>query len=189
MIPHMIPNLIPQHGTVKHSIMKYINHSENYIEFLERRINERNDITESTRKSHRVLITSLLEFGMITYISYLTPQNIKAYDNWLHGKKYSQPTIHNYHKQNKAYIHEAMSLGLLEDYPYTGIVVKREKYKKRSFFYQEELDKIRKAQIPNESIRRVRDLFVFQSFTGLAYADLVKFDFKRDVVIHGALLI
>lgn len=23
MIPHMIPNLIPQHDTVKHSIMKY----------------------------------------------------------------------------------------------------------------------------------------------------------------------
>ncbi len=280
MIPHMIPNLIPQHDTVKHSIMKYpslrfvfdrkhvatkkkrglvqlevlsegkrkwigtgvklysdqwsdrkkvinssemlqlnqrldemmrviqdwindlirkkeafefekmdaflkfFNHSENYIEFLERRINERNDITESTRKSHRVLISSLKEFGGITYISDLTVQNIKLYDNWLHGKYKSQPTIHNYHKRNKVYIHEAMSLGLLKDYPYTGVIVKRGKYKRRRFLYQEELDKIRNAEIPNDSIRRVRDLFVFQSFTGLAYADLAKFNFKRDVVQH-----
>lgn len=166
------------------TFLKHINHSENYIEFLERRINERNDITESTRKSHRVLISSLKEFGGITYMSDLTVQNIKLYDNWLHGKYKSQPTIHNYHKRNKVYIREIMALGLLKEYPYTGVVVKRGKNKKRKFLYQEELDLIRNAEIPNESIRRVRDLFVFQSFTGLAYADLAKFNFKKDVVRH-----
>lgn len=166
------------------TFLKYVNHSENYIEFLERRINERNDISESTRQSHQVLISSLKEFGGITYMSDLTVQNIKLYDNWLHGKGYSQPTIHNYHKRNKVYIREAMSLGLLKDYPYTGVVVKRGKNKRRKFLYQEELDKIRNAKIPNESISRVRDMFVFQSFTGLAYADLAKFNFKRDVIEH-----
>lgn len=166
------------------TFLKYVNHSENYIEFLERRINERNDISESTRQSHQVLISSLKEFGGITYMSDLTVQNIKLYDNWLHGKGYSQPTIHNYHKRNKVYIREAMSLGLLKDYPYAGVVVKRGKNKRRRFLYQEELDKIRNAKIPNESISRVRDMFVFQSFTGLAYADLAKFNFKRDVIEH-----
>ena len=73
---------------------------------------------------------------------------------------------------------------MLKEYPYTGVIVKRGKYKRRRFLYQEELDKIRNAEIPNDSIRRVRDLFVFQSFTGLAYADLAKFNFKRDVVQH-----
>lgn len=166
------------------TFLKYVNHSENYIEFLERRINERNDISESTRKSHRVLISSLKEFGGITYMSDLTVQNIKLYDNWLHGKGYSQPTIHNYHKRNKVYIHEAMAMGFLKDYPYSAVVVKRGKSKNRKFLYQEELDKIRNAIIPTESIRRVRDLFVFQSFTGLSYADLAKFNFKRDVILH-----
>lgn len=166
------------------TFLKYVNHSENYIEFLERRINERNDISESTRKSHRVLISSLKEFGGITYMSDLTVQNIKLYDNWLHGKGYSQPTIHNYHKRNKVYIHEAMAMGFLKDYPYSAVVVKRGKSKNRKFLYQEELDKIHNAKIPTESIRRVRDLFVFQSFTGLSYADLAKFNFKRDVIEH-----
>lgn len=166
------------------AFLKYLNHSENYIEFLERCINERNDITESTKKSQIVLISSLKEFGGITYISDLTVQNIKLYDNWLHGKGYSQPTIHNYHKRNKVYIHEAMNLGLLKDYPYTGFIVKKGKSKTRRYLYEEELYKIRNAKIPNESISRVRDLFVFQSFTGLAYADLAKFDFKRDVIQH-----
>lgn len=166
------------------TFLKYVNHSENYIEFLERRINERNDISESTRQSHQVLISSLKEFGGITYMSDLTVQNIKLYDNWLHGKGYSQPTIHNYHKRNKVYIREAMAMGFLKDYPYSAVVVKRGKSKNRKFLYQEELDKIRNAKIPTESIRRVRDLFVFQSFTGLSYADLAKFNFKRDVIEH-----
>lgn len=166
------------------AFLKYFNHSENYIEFLERCINERNDITESTKKSHRALISSLKEFGGIKYMSDLTSQNIKLYDNWLHGKGYSQPTIHNYHKRNKVYIHEAMALGLIREYPYTGVTIKRGKHKIRRFLYEEELNQVRNAIIPNESISRVRDLFVFQSFTGLAYADLAKFNFKKDVVQH-----
>lgn len=167
------------------AFLKYLNHSENYIEFLEHCINERNDITESTKKSHRVLISSLKEFGGIKYMSDLTSQNIKLYDNWLHGKGYSQPTIHNYHKRNKVYIHEAMALGLICEYPYTGVTIKRGKHKIRRFLYEEELNQVRNAMIPSESISRVRDLFVFQSFTGLAYADLAKFNFKKDVIRHN----
>ena len=50
--------------------------------------------------------------------------------------------------------------------------------------YQEELDKIREAEIPLETINRVRDLFVFQCYTGLSYADFALFDFTHDIIEH-----
>lgn len=166
------------------TFLKYVNHSENYIDYLERRIEERNDITESTKRKHRGLITSLKEFGQITYIGDLTKENIMLYDNFLHGKGYSQPTIHGYHKNNKVYIHDAMNHGLLKEYPYAGFKIKRGKHKTRRYLYQEELDKIRQADIPLETIDRVRDLFVFQCYTGLSYSDFAAFDFKSNIVEH-----
>lgn len=166
------------------SFMKCVNQTENYIEYVERRINERNDITESTKRKHRGLITSLKEFGGITYISDLTKENIMLYDNFLHGKGYVQPTIHGFHKNNKVYIHDAMNHGLLKDYPYAGFKIKRGKHQMRKYLYQEELDKIRQAVIPLETIDRVRDLFVFQCYTGLSYSDFAIFDFKSNIVEH-----
>ena len=41
------------------------------------------------------------------------------------------------------------------------------------------------AQIDSETICRVRDLFIFQAYTGISYADLAKFNFKRDVQKRG----
>lgn len=166
------------------SFLKCVNKTENYLEYIERRIEERNDITESTKRRHRVLITSLKEFGGITYISDLTKENIMLYDNFLHGKGYVQPTIHGYHKNNKVYIHDAMNHGLLQEYPYAGIKIKRGKHKMRKYLYQEELNKIREAEIPLETIDRVRDLFVFQCYTGLSYGDFAIFDFKNNIVEH-----
>lgn len=166
------------------SFLKCVNKTENYIEYVERRINERNDIKGSTKSKHRGLITSLKEFGKIVYISDLTKENILLYDNFLHSKGYSQPTIHGYHKNNKVYIHDAMNYGLLKDYPYAGIKIKRGKHKLRRYLYQEELDKIREAEIPLETINRVRDLFVFQCYTGLSYADFALFDFTHDIIEH-----
>lgn len=42
----------------------------------------------------------------------------------------------------------------------------------------EQINQIRSLEIASESIDKVRDLFIFQCFTGLSYADLFKFDFS-----------
>lgn len=167
----------------KDAFLKLLQSFRKLHEFLERRINERNDITESTRKSHRVLISSLKEFGGITYISDLTVQNIKLYDNWLHGKYKSQPTIHNYHKRNKVYIHEAMSLGLLKDYPYTGVIVKGENIKEEGFYIRKNL--IKSVMLKYPMSRFAGYVTCLFSSHSLGFLMLIcEFNFKRDVVQH-----
>lgn len=71
--------------------IKFSNKSENFIEFIERRIEERQDITESTKKTHRTFSESLRAFGRITYFSDLTKENITIYDDWLHEKGILNP--------------------------------------------------------------------------------------------------
>lgn len=170
--------------------IKFSNKSENFIEFIERRIEERQDITESTKKTHRTFSESLRLFERITYFSDLTKENITIYDDWLHEKGYSQPTVHNYHKRMKRYINEAIKFELIDKDPYSGLHFERGKHQIRKYLTEDELKKIIEAEIPSKTVRQVRDLFVFQAYTGISYADLAKFDFKKDITKkNGKMLI
>lgn len=155
--------------------------SKSFIEFVRSRIDERTDIEESTRKQHRTLLQSLEKFGRINYMDDLTKANITLYDEFLHQQGISQPTIYNYHKRMKRYVHEAMKFGIVDADPYNGLSFERGKFEKRKYLTEKELDMIRSCKINMPSIDRVRDLFLFQCFTGLAYADFEKFDFEKDV--------
>ena len=157
------------------------NHSDSFIDFVRERISERKDIEESTRKQHRTLLQSLENFGKINYMDDLTKANITFYDDFLHSQGFSQPTIYNYHKRLKRYLNEAIKFGLLYENPYLGLHFDRGKFEKRKYLTDEELEKIRTCIINMQSIDRVRNLFLFQCYTGLAYADFEKFNFEKDV--------
>lgn len=78
-----------------------------------------------------------------------------------------------------------MRFDLLKEDPYKGERFSRGKHAIRKYLTAEELKKVKNAQIDSETICRVRDLFVFQAYTGIAYADLAKFDFKHELQKRG----
>ena len=157
-----------------------------YIDYVIRKTQERPGITESTRKQHATLVGALRAFGRIKTMDDLTRDNIVAFDNFLRARGLAQPTIYNYHKRNKVYINQAIQEGLMTDNPYVGFKAERGKSRKRRYLTEEEIERIRTCEVPNASVERARDLFLFQSYTGLAYADIAKFNFARDVERHGA---
>ena len=152
---------------------------DNFLKYVERKIDSRKDIRESTRRTQKKLVGSLLEFGKIMLFSEVTRDRIKEYDMWLHGRNYVQSTIHSYHKFLKIYINQAIDEGLIKHSPYTGIKIERGKSSLRKFLTEKELIAVMEAKIPTESLDSIRDLFVFQCFTGIAYADLKLFDFSK----------
>lgn len=111
----------------------------------------------------------------------LTKSNITLYDDFLHQQEISQPTIYNYHKRLKRYLHEAMKFGMLYEDSYVGLHLERGKFEKRKYLTEEEMKTIHSYKINVPAIDRVRDLFLFQCYTGLAYTDFEKFDFEKDV--------
>lgn len=158
--------------------LKYSQTKEGFIDFIKRRVGERTDLRQGTLNTHASLITSLKEFGRIVYFTDVTTANIMHYDNFLHGKYNKQTTIHGYHKRLKRYINEAIKYDLLKDNPYNKLKFERGKSEGIKYLTLEQIKQIQGLKTASESIERVRDLFVFQCFTGLSYADLFNFDFS-----------
>lgn len=163
--------------------------SSDFLEFLNKRIEERPDIRESTRKTHRVLLQSLKDFGRIKYFSDLTRVNILAYDEWLHSQGYAQQTIHAHHKMFKTYINDAIRQEVLAMNPYQSVKIERGKSKSRQYLSEQELHNLIETSMKSEALTRVRDVFLFQCFTGLAYADLLRFDFTKTVENNGRIVL
>lgn len=122
------------------------------------------------------------EFGRLTSFYELTPKNIVAFDKFL-TKKGVQATSrwHNYHKYIRRFIKEAVKDGYMQNDPYDGVHLDHGNYDHTMDHCLEldELKKLRDAKMPCERLERVRDLFVFQCYTCLAYTDLEHFEKKR----------
>lgn len=173
------------------SFLENADSGDSFVSFVENRVAKRKDIKESTRRNHKKFYVALKAFGKIQRFSDVTKQNIAKYDEWLHSRKdYTQSTIASYHKYMKVYINDAIRLELLERSPYEGFKVNQGKPRQRKYLEPMEVQAIENSYMPTESLERVRDLFVFQCNTGLAYSDMRKFDFgtvvKKDnrYVIH-----
>lgn len=147
-----------------------------FIEYVNDRINIRTDLRPSTKKTQQKLVSSLEEFGRIVSFSDLTKANIMAYDDFLHSKGIKQTTVYSYHKFMKTYIHDAMRRELLSSDPYIALKIKRGESGAGRYLSQEEFNAIRDVDLPTDSLRNVRNLFIIQCLTGLSFSDLMTFD-------------
>ena len=154
-----------------------------FIEYVSDFI-EQEDVAKGTLKHKKVVLTSLKTFGMIQSYEDLTPANIMAYDRWLHrDKTRSDVTVATYHK----YLHYYINVLLMEERiprdPYKNVKIKKGQSKERQPLTEEELIKVRDSVLEREKLDRVRDLFIFMAYTGLAYIDTQNFDFNKMTVL------
>ena len=152
-----------------------------FVDWVEKRIAERNDIRKSTKRNHMKLVALLRKIGNIRTFADVTKKNVLKMDTYLHSTGIRQTTIASYHKFMKTYVHDAMSSGLIEKDPYIGVKIDIGKSVWGRFLTVDEVEAIEKAEMPTESLKRVKDLFLFQCYTGLAYADLMRFDMSKAV--------
>lgn len=152
-----------------------------FVDWVEKRIAERNDIRKSTKRNHMKLVALLRKIGNIRTFADVTKKNVLKMDTYLHSTGIRQTTIASYHKFMKTYVHDAMSSGLIERDPYVGVKIDIGKSVWGRFLTVDEVEAIEKAEMPTESLERVKDLFLFQCYTGLAYADLMRFDMSKAV--------
>ena len=157
---------------------------DNFVEYCRKRIAERKDIRDTTRKTQAKLVKSLEKFGRITFYTDLNKQNITLYDEWLHGEGYEQQTISTYIKTLKTYVNDAIRAGLIREDPFLGLKFARGESKVDRYLTEDEVKRIMDKDMPTQSLNNVRDLFVVQCYTGLAYADLMSVDFTG-AVKHG----
>lgn len=152
--------------------------NRSFIEFIEGEM-KREKIREGTKRHKKHVIETLECFGKIKTFGDLTPANIRAFDRWLHdtGER-TDVTVWGYHKRVKKYTRILKLNELIAQDPYDLCNFSRGHSKVRTPLNEEELLAMRKVKL-KDKLDRVRDLFIFAAYTGLAYADVQRFDFKN----------
>ncbi|MBP5545747.1 MAG: site-specific integrase [Bacteroidales bacterium] len=128
--------------------------------------------------------------GMVTFDD-ITEANILKMDEVLVKRGLKPYSIwNNYHRFLNSFIIDAMNEGLLRKNPYKGIHINRDPTADalNKFLTVEEFERIRDMQLPSNYLRHARDLFVFQTYTGLSYIDLEAFDATMIREVKGKLV-
>lgn len=150
------------------------------------------NVSNGTRKHYWLLLDRLKAFGKLKTLTDLTVENIYEWDAWLHKMEnvnskddegtLSNGTIHNYHKHLKAMLNRAVTFGIIQASPYARLVGKFRSGEDESVEYltEEEMQLILDTHpVPGTQMETVRDLFVIQMFTGLAYSDVQALDIRN----------
>lgn len=85
--------------------------------------------------------------------------------------RYEQSTVSGMATKMKSIFRYAVDGGFLKMNPMANIRISKGE-KDVEFLSEEEIESIRKAGMPSPCYERVRDMFLFQAGTGLAYADI-----------------
>lgn len=118
----------------------------------------------------------ITEKNIISYDKYLLDQGMKPYSKW-----------NNYHRFLNGFILDAIDDGLMQKNPYKWINIVKDKNSMgiNKCLTPSEFRRMKVSTMPTKSLEKVRDLFVFQTYTCLRYSDLELFDARYIKVIKG----
>ena len=155
------------------------------------------DVADGTRKHYVVSVAALVESGAMCRWSELSVEGVHRFDAFLHRiKKHqtdaevktkkpveyiSQATVRNYHKDIKALLGRALKFGMITANPYDRMKgeIKRGDKETVEFLTDAERDRIEELTINDSMLATVRDVFVFQCYSGMAYIDAMAFTLDK----------
>lgn len=113
--------------------------------------------------------SDISEERIILYDEYLTSRGMQVYSRW-----------NNYHRFLNSFIMDAIDAGYLKRNPYKWLNVERGKHTDGigKYLSPDEFRLLKGSPMPTESLVRVRDVFVFQTYTCMSYTDMKNFNPK-----------
>lgn len=187
------------------SLVRVDDSGDNFLDFVADRAASRH-VADGTRARYDVFVNNLIRYGRLRRFTDLTAAGILEYNEWLHRQTIgdnrsrkirstardklplSDSAIYNYHKCLKAFCNDAYIRGLIPENPYNRIpadVIKRGDRQTADYLTEAEMMAIVNTPMPTPTMQIAADLFIFQMFTGMAYADLVAFDFNDYKLVDG----
>lgn len=160
-----------------------------FLDFCEKRSDVRSfGKSHDSKTRYERFMTKFRLWGGIQDWSDITEEKIIAFEGHLASlgmKPYSR--WNNYHRFLNSFILDAISEGYLRRNPYRWVQINKEKSNGGigKYLTPDEFSKIRNANLATDSLKKVRDVFVFQTYTCLAYVDLASFDPKKIQEVKG----
>ena len=144
---------------------------DEYMAILEKRIG-----VDLTPKTFRKYVLARDKFYKILPpsepVNAITKAAILNYQASL-NRYFDYVTTNGYCQKIKTIVQFGIDNGRISINPFSGIRLRKGE-KSVQFLTEEEVAKIRTTDFHNESLNRVRDLFVFQAASGLSYCDMAK---------------
>ena len=155
------------------------------------------DIAIGTKKHYRISVAAMVESGMRRWGD-LSVEKIHRFDAFLHNmqkhrtdaeikakkpvKYIEQATVRNYHKDIKALLGRAVKFGMITANPYDRMKgeIKRGDHETVEFLTAAERERIEQLPMTEGTmLATVRDIFIFQCYTGMAYSDMQAFSLDK----------
>lgn len=158
--------------------------SKEFLAFCKERAEVRKySKAQDSKERYDRFIRFLESYGRIKSFYDLTEAKVMELDRFLksrNGMK-AKSRWHNYHRFLNSFILDAKKEGIMERNPYDTVKIDHgDDYDGLSkYLTLEEFLKVKAAEMPSERLDKVRDLFVFQCYTCLAYHDLHCFEPKK----------
>ena len=125
--------------------------------------------------------------GMVTFAD-ITEANIIKMDEALGSKMKPCSKWGNYHRFLNGFIIDAINEGIIRRNPYKNLHIKKDKNSDEAlekYLTKEEFARLAEMELPSDYLRHARDLFLFQTYTCMAYVDLAAFDPKKIIDVKG----
>jgi site-specific recombinase XerD len=148
------------------------------------------DFSQGTLDRYDTVLRHLKEFVKLKYslddilLADIDHSFIQEFDHFLRTvRNCENNTAVKYIKNFKKIIRDALAKGLITADPFLSYKAKLKKVD-RGFLTQEEIDSISGKELSILRLAQVRDIFIFQCYTGLAYADIKKL--RPEHIVKGA---
>ena len=153
---------------------------KDYLHILEQRIDI--DLTLAVYRKYELVHKLFAQYVPdITELATVTNANITQFQIVLKGK-YDSSTAAGYLTKLKAFFRFAIDNGHLKVNPFFGIKIVKEK-KDIAVLTETEMTSLQTKELHIDRLNKVRDIWLFQASSGLAYSDLVNItpeDIKED---------
>lgn len=137
------------------------------------------DLDEDTY--HRYLLARDAFYEATGYDENTPAQNVELQDlhrlqQHLRSKGRKQSTIRQYHAKCKAAFTLAFNRGKIKSNPYSQFKMDKGEKKEIIWLTSKELGILAKKDFSTERLRKVRDLFLFQCYSGISFGDLAELE-------------
>jgi site-specific recombinase XerD len=171
---------VPTANEVKNLYLNISDKSTKLLDYLEQFIDQIDALPEystSTWKKYKTIKEHLIKFLKTNNKTQVTlhaikPELIREFEYFLKTEsKLSINTTTKYLKLLKTVFNRAIEFGKLDSNPMQNLKFKHERTN-RTFLSNDELKRIEKFNAPNDSLNRVKNIFLFSCYTGLRFTDV-----------------
>lgn len=131
-------------------------------------------MTPKRYRKYEVAIAHFLEHGDIKpdmLVAEIKNQHILDFKHYMMSDNFEPGTIAGFLQCLKSVFLFGLRNELTRNNPFIGYKIGR-KYREVRFLTEEEVQRIKDKEMPNECLERVKDLFLFQCFTSISFVDM-----------------